>query len=203
MSIHILLASNTIESFSDLIATLPKHIPDFEVSYATQHLSAKSFDIVAIDGAQASLALMQDLQQYQANASVQKLVIYNFQDTVQQGINYLASGVSGLFMHLCSCDNLAEKFRAVNVGQVYIEPELAQLLAMRQIRKLLQPFNTLCSRDFDVFCLLAEGFSIDDIAVQLGISSKTVFNCQTQIKKLLNLSSKIEIEQFAKMHGII
>jgi two-component system, NarL family, invasion response regulator UvrY len=207
LSIHILLPSQATGGFSELIETLPKFSPDFVVSHASGDNFTKpvdgAFDIVVLDGVQQSQLLMSDVQHHQTLSDATKLVIYNFQDNVQQGINYLASGVTGLFMHEYSTDSLAEKFRAIHLGHVYLEPELAQILAMRHIRKLLQPFNTLCSRDYDVFCLLAEGLTIDNIALQLDVSSKTVFNCQTQIKKLLNLSSKSEIQKFAKIHGII
>lgn len=205
MSIRVVLNSTKQGSFKELILSLPQSA-DFSVSHAEHNsalLSNDAPDIVALDGLEPEQQLMATMQRYQTATVVPKLVIYNFQNSIQQGINYLSSGVSGLFTHLCSPDSLAEKFLAIHAGQVYIEPELAQILAMRQIRKLLQPFNSLCSRDFDVFCLLAEELAIDDIAIQLGVSTKTVFNCQTQIKKLLGLPNKSAFRQFAKKHGII
>lgn len=207
MTIHIMLAFNVQGRFSELISTLPICNPDFVVSQALlkmpENHDRQPIDIVALDGTQTHPALMGVLQQYQTQTDTQKFVIYDFQESVQRGINYLAAGVTGLFKHECAATQLAEKLRGVQAGQVYIEPELAQVLAMRQIRRLLQPFNALCSRDYDVFCLLAEGLSIDEIALQLGVSSKTVFNCQTQVKKRLYLNSKTEIQEFAKNHGII
>lgn len=74
---------------------------------------------------------------------------------------------------------------------------------MRQIKKWLEPFISLSSREFDVFCLLAEGCSLKTIAERLGINSKTVSNCQTAIKLKLALDSRQAIKTFAKYHGLI
>jgi DNA-binding CsgD family transcriptional regulator len=74
---------------------------------------------------------------------------------------------------------------------------------MRQIKKTLEPFVVLSSREFDIFCLLAEGCSLQTIAEQLGISSKTVSNGQTQIKLKLGIDNKQQFRQVAKIHGLM
>ena len=63
--------------------------------------------------------------------------------------------------------------------------------------------NETASREFDVFCMLAEGCSLQVMANQLGVSSKTVSNCQSQIKAKLDLEARDEIIKFAKKHGLI
>jgi two-component system invasion response regulator UvrY len=51
--------------------------------------------------------------------------------------------------------------------------------------------------------LLAEGCSLQTIAEQLGISSKTVSNGQTQIKLKLGIDNKQQFRQVAKIHGLM
>jgi len=87
--------------------------------------------------------------------------------------------------------------------QLYLEKDLIQILALRQIKKILQPFSQLTAREYDVFCLLAENYSIQTTASLLSISAKTAFNCQTKIRKKLTLKNQLEITQFAKKHGLI
>ncbi len=116
---------------------------------------------------------------------------------------YLQSGVSGLLAEIPEPGQLAEILRKICLGAYHLDPEIAQLLAMRQIKKILEPFVLLSSREFDVFCLLAEGGRLQAIAEQLGVSSKTVSNCQTQIKLKLKLGNRGEIKRFAFGHGLI
>ena len=87
--------------------------------------------------------------------------------------------------------------------QLYLETDLVQILAMRQINKTLLPFKQLTAREFDVFCLLAEDYSIQTIAQQLSITTKTAFNCQAQVRKKLNLRNQQHIVEQAKNYGLV
>lgn len=87
--------------------------------------------------------------------------------------------------------------------RLHVDHSIAQPLAVRQIKRLLLPFECLSSREFDVFCMLADGCSLQQIADFLQISRKTVSNCQTQIKIKLGLETKPDMRQFAKTHGLI
>lgn len=118
-------------------------------------------------------------------------------------IAYLQVGVTGLLDSFHNLEQLADIIRDVYLGEYYLDQSIAQLLAMRQIKKMLEPFSALSSREFDVFCLLAEGGSLQSISTKLGINSKTVSNCQTLIKLKLSLDSKQAIKKLAQIHGLI
>ncbi|MDT4290815.1 response regulator transcription factor [Methylomonas sp. MO1] len=118
-------------------------------------------------------------------------------------VTYMQAGVTGLLAVLPDAVKLAEIIRKLVQGEYYLDQNIAQLLAMRQIKKQLDPFVSLSSREFDVFCLLAEGCSLQTIALQLGISSKTVSNCQTQIKLKLAIDNRGSLRKFANCHGLI
>jgi len=112
-------------------------------------------------------------------------------------------GVTGLLDAMPEPNQLFEIVRLIHQGEYYLDKQIAQLLAMRQIKKALEPFVVLSSREFDIFCLLAEGYSLQAIAEQLGVSSKTVSNGQTQIKLKLGIESKQQIRHMAKTHGLM
>jgi DNA-binding NarL/FixJ family response regulator len=61
----------------------------------------------------------------------------------------------------------------------------------------------LSTREFEVFCLLAEGAGSGDIARRLSLSPKTVANYSTQLKSKLNVGSVAELARLAIRHGII
>lgn len=115
----------------------------------------------------------------------------------------IQSGVAGLLCVPFTPARLADVVRRVSGGQFFLDDEIAQVLAMRHIKKALEPFAILSSREFDVFCLLAEGCSLQIISQQLGISQKTVSNCQTQLKLKLRIENRGEMAVFAKRHGLI
>lgn len=120
-----------------------------------------------------------------------------------EALAYLQAGATGLLSSLPDASRLSEILRRVYHGDYFLDQDIAQVLAMRQIKKLLEPFTALSSREFDVFCLLAEEYGLQEIAEHLDISSKTVSNCQTQIKLKLGLDNREALKIHAKNHGLI
>lgn len=130
-------------------------------------------------------------------------IIIKLHNSSSQAIAYLQAGVTGLLDGLPEAERLAEIIREIAQGEYYLNQDIAQVLAMRQVKKILEPFTALSSREYDIFCLLAEGCSLQSIATQLGVNSKTVSNCQTLIKLKLSLDSKQAIKNLAHSHGLI
>lgn len=115
----------------------------------------------------------------------------------------LQLGVTGVISSQHTPAQLAEVIRQVLRGEYYLDNAIAQMLSVRHIKKMLEPFAALSSREFDVFCMLSEGYSLQAIGEQLGISRKTVSNCQTLLKLKLAVESRQEMIDFAKSHGLV
>lgn len=164
-------------------------------------MTSSDFDAVLVDDApdQDSLALIRHLR---AISPAGKIIV-RLGYSSAQAVCYLQSGVTGILDSWHDAERLATILRQVCRGEFYLDQDIAQLLAMRQIKKLLEPFAALSSREFDVFCLLAEDCSLKTIAEQLGVNSKTVSNCQTLLKLKLALNSKQALKKLARSHGLI
>jgi DNA-binding NarL/FixJ family response regulator len=65
------------------------------------------------------------------------------------------------------------------------------------------PIERLSSREFEIFCLLAEGRSAAEIGERLSLSSKTVANYATQIKSRLGVNSAAELTRLAIRYGVL
>jgi two-component system invasion response regulator UvrY len=63
--------------------------------------------------------------------------------------------------------------------------------------------SNLSHREFQIFCLFAEGQNANEIASDLSLSVKTVANYQTQIKEKLGVNSTTELVKLAISNGII
>lgn len=161
-----------------------------------------ALDVVLIDGDTALHDNLRLIDQIKTIAPSCKFTVL-FRHSSAHALTYMQVGVTGLLRWFPDAAKLAEIIRTIVQGEYYLDQEIAQLLAMRQIKQQLEPFASLSSREFDVFCLLAEGCSLQTIAAQLGISSKTVSNCQTQIKLKLAIDSRDTLTKFANSHGLI
>jgi DNA-binding NarL/FixJ family response regulator len=90
-------------------------------------------------------------------------------------------------------------------GRIYLAPDLAQQLAMSSVRgeDCAGAITALSPREFDVFCLLAKGYTTRRAADELHLSYKTVCNYSTSVKTKLEVESVAELTLLATVTGII
>ncbi|HEY9182570.1 MAG TPA: LuxR C-terminal-related transcriptional regulator, partial [Gammaproteobacteria bacterium] len=85
----------------------------------------------------------------------------------------------------------------------HVDANLERRLTFDRVRGSDSPLLQLSTREFEIFCLLAEGVSSADIAKRLSLSPKTVANYSTQLKGKLNVGSAAEFARLAIRHGIM
>ena len=98
---------------------------------------------------------------------------------------------------------LVDAVQRIADGEVYLENDIAQRLAIQKTRGPGTPFIDLSTREFEIFCLLAEGLNVNEIARRLSLSYKTVANYSTQIKTKLKVSTVAELARLAIRHGLV
>jgi len=74
---------------------------------------------------------------------------------------------------------------------------------MQSLSGAADPTERLSAREFEVFRLLAEGSGVDDIALMLNVSQKTVANYQTILKQKLGITNAVELVRLAIRYGVI
>jgi two-component system, NarL family, invasion response regulator UvrY len=104
-------------------------------------------------------------------------------------------------------DQISLAISCVAAGQNYIEPDIAQELALLTVRtshrpSSSHPFKDLTRRDLEIVRLLGEGYSLVQIADAIGVSYKTVANNCTQIKSKLGLARTADLIRIAIEHQI-
>ncbi len=96
--------------------------------------------------------------------------------------------------------------RAVLKGGSYFSPEVAKEI-VEQLRSpqrgRAEPFSVLSGREREVLLLIAEGLSAKEIAVDLGISPKTVEAHRTNVMRKLGAHKATELVRYALRHGLI
>lgn len=65
------------------------------------------------------------------------------------------------------------------------------------------PHKQLSDREYQVFCLLASGKSVGDIAESLHLSDKTISTHRTRILRKMELSTNAELTNYALKHELI
>jgi two-component system invasion response regulator UvrY len=117
----------------------------------------------------------------------------------------LEAGAKGYITKSSAPETLVEAVKKVAGGETYVEPEIAQKLLVQTItgKDASTDLNSLSAREFDVFCLLAKGYTTREVADELRLSYKTVGNYTTLIKNKLNVSTTAEMARLAYQYGLL
>ncbi|MDP2883027.1 MAG: response regulator [Azonexus sp.] len=160
-------------------------------------------DVVVMDVSMpgiGGLAALERLLAWDAKARVLMLSAHN-DDIVP--VRALRLGARG---YLCKRAAPEEFLRAV--GQVagerrYLDPELAQAVALAQLSGSSSPVDTLTEKELAVFMKLAEGRSVNDVAEDFCLSPSTVGTHLYHIKQKLNVHNAAELTLVAVRNGLI
>ena len=101
-------------------------------------------------------------------------------------------------------ETLIEAVMAVAAGKRYIDPSLAQKLALAEVDSGgKSPLEQLSEREFEVFIRLAGGATVQKIAEDLKLSTSTVGTHLYNIKQKLSVTNQSELTLIAIRHGLI
>ncbi|HEX6736124.1 MAG TPA: response regulator [Azonexus sp.] len=146
------------------------------------------------------LAALERLLVWEAKAKVLMLSAHH-DDIVP--VRALRLGACG---YLCKRADPNEFLRAVGQvagGRRYLDPELAQTVALAQLTGSANPVETLTEKELAVFLKLAEGRSVNDVAGDFCLSPSTVGTHLYHIKQKLNVQNAAELTLVAVRNGLI
>ncbi len=138
------------------------------------------------------------------NTAVLALSMY---EDDQYFFEMLKAGASGYIPKRAAPDDLVHAIRTVSKGDVFLYPTLAKRLVQDYLRRVEAGeelfHDDLTPREREVLALIAEGYSNNEIAETLVISSKTVERHRENIMRKLDLHSGIALVKYAIKIGLI
>jgi DNA-binding NarL/FixJ family response regulator len=134
-----------------------------------------------------------------------KILVFSIHNELIYVTRALKAGAKGYVTKNSNPDTLITAVSKIAQGGTFVEPELAQLLAINMIsgEDDSERLKQLSPREFDVFCLLANGYTTHKAAAKLCLSYKTVCNHGTAIKEKLGVSTLAELTLLATRQGLI
>lgn len=130
------------------------------------------------------------------------ILVLSMHNEPQVAARVLKAGANGYVTKDSEMDVLLGAIRRVAGGGRYIVPELAEKLVFEQSLAGDRPAHAaLSDRELEVARLLVAGRGVNEIAVELCISNKTVSTHKTRLMEKLNLGSTAELVRYAIEHG--
>lgn len=122
-------------------------------------------------------------------------------------IEALKNGAYGYVLKDSTAQELVEAVFKVAKGLRYLSSTLTEraisFYAERTSSSSFEPYDTLTTREREVFQLLAEGLSNTEISSSLSISPRTVEIHKSHVMHKLNLNTQTDIVKFAIRRGIL
>lgn len=114
-------------------------------------------------------------------------------------------GAHGYLTKSAGPDEMVNAVRAVNSGQRYIAPEIAQQIALSQFSGNTDenPFKSLSERELQIMLMITKGQKVQDISEQLNLSSKTVNSYRYRMFEKLKVNGDVELTHLAIRHGML
>jgi two-component system invasion response regulator UvrY len=154
-------------------------------------------DIVIMDitmPGQSGLEAISRIRQFNTEA---KILVFSMHQNPSFAIQATRAGAFGYVTKSSDPEVLIRAIKDVYKGQHSLSADIAQALALEKMGTESSALEQLTVREFEIFRMLVEAHSNQEIAETLNISPKTVSNTHYIIKKKLGVESDIELTRLA------
>ena len=168
-----------------------------------QWMRAEEWDILLLDISLPDGSGVDLLRQIRPHRPDLPILILSMHPEGQFAVNMLRAGANGYIAKDAVPQQVIQAIRTLLQGRKYISPTVAQLLA-EDIDGDSRPIHEqLSKREFQVFCKLATGRAVGEIADELCLSNKTVSTYRARILEKMSATSNADLTYYAIKIGLL
>jgi two-component system, NarL family, invasion response regulator UvrY len=160
-------------------------------------------DVLIMDISMPGIGGLEAIDRVLAKNAQQKILVLSAHEDVMHARRVLKAGAMGYLTKRSAAEVLMEAIRVVHKGQIYLEPMIAQAMAVEQVSGSKNPVDALSEKEFKVFIALAKGKSVQEIADTMSLSPRTIGTHLYNIKQKLSASNSAELAIIAIRAGLI
>ena len=165
-------------------------------------------DMVLMDIAMPIMDGLEATRRIHKEFSKIKVLVLTQYDEENYIFPVIEAGACGFISKTAASSELTSGIRAVYRGDSFLSPTAARILVedYRQranVKDNHDPYKELTNRERDILKLLAEGYTVQEIADMLVISPKTVEGHKTNLMAKLGIHSRVDLVKYGLRKGII
>jgi len=160
-------------------------------------------DVVVMDISMPGIGGLEAIERILAKQPGMRILVLSAHEDAMHARRVLKGGAAGYLTKRSAAEELIQAIGLVHQGKTYLEPGIAQQMAMQQLSGERNPVDTLSEKEFKVFLALAKGKSVQDIADVMSLSPRTVGTHLYNIKQKLGASNSAELAIIAIRAGLI
>jgi len=195
------------EGLRQLFALLPEFQVVAEAADGTsvlERLRDIPVDVLLLDMNMPGLTGESLISRVRAHYPALPILVLSMYNEPQIAQTALKAGANGYITKDQDTDAIVAAIRKVAAGGRCLAPQLAEQLAFLSTRGPFESGHTsLSEREFQVLRMIAQGLSINEIADQLAISSKTVSTHKSRLMEKMGFSSTADLIRYAVEHRLV
>jgi two-component system invasion response regulator UvrY len=160
-------------------------------------------DVVVMDLTMPGISGLEASRRILAHDAAAKILVFSVHENEIMLSRALDSGVRGYISKRSASRVMIEAVRQVAAGEIYLGQEMMPFLVRHKTTRNSDRIAGLTPREFEVFNLLVDSKSVNEIAEFLNLSPKTVGHHVAHIKTKLGIFSIAELTRLAIRLGIL
>jgi two-component system, NarL family, invasion response regulator UvrY len=170
---------------------------------ACQLYLEKQPDVMVLDLSMPGIGGLEAIRRICNRNPEAKILVFSVHDEMVYVDRATNAGAKGYITKNSAPAILVQAIQKIAQGEIYIEQGLSKNeLGNSEEIDYQTVIGGFSAREFDVFLLLAKGFTAHKIANELCLGYKTVANYGTQIKNKLNVATVAELTRIALVLGL-
>jgi DNA-binding NarL/FixJ family response regulator len=132
-----------------------------------------------------------------------KIILLTQHQEDQYVLEALRAGAVGYVLKSHAAQDLLKAVREVLHGNVYLSPGISRAVVNAMLNGDGIRKEVLTPRERQVLQLIAEGKSTKEVAVQMGVSTKTGESHRARLMEKLGIHKTADLVRYAVKHGLI
>ncbi len=162
------------------------------------------FDMILLDMSMPGISGVNLIARIHKQLPDMPILVLSMHNELQIARRALGAGANGYLTKDSEPEILLAAIRKVAKGSRFIDPMLAeQMVFESSVPTESLPHESLSQREYEIFMLLAKGMSLNAIADQLVISSKTVSTHKMRLMQKMQFTCNAELVRYAVDHDLI
>jgi len=160
-------------------------------------------DVVIMDismPGRGGIDAIEHIREFDAQARV---LVFTMHSGAAYALQAFRAGAKGYITKTSPPDLLVRAVRDIAEGRLAICPEISEALAFDRVQDEKTGLHGLSPREFEIFRMILDAKSTDEIASALNLSRKTVANYHYAIKSKLGVDTDIELLYFGLRQGLV
>src|SRR5271169_2258206 len=167
-------------------------------------VSKNDYDLLVLDIAMPGLNGLDTLKLLKSHKPKLRVLVLSMYPEEQYAVRAIKAGAAGYITKKSASEELMEAIKKVSKGGRYISTSIAERLLFNFEPEPDGPVHDkLSDREYQIFCMIAMGKTVGEIAGELSLSVKTVSTHRVHILEKMEMKNNAELTNYAIKHDLV